>query len=98
MKLPSMRPDRERLDPNSLLVYRPNTLLNEQHASPGPWNRRLPFLAGAVLENDLIDDLSAQHAPPPVKLLTGTIELFKDHCPTASMTLHGVLLCVGKYY
>ena len=44
-----------------------------------------------VFKNDLVDDLAAQNASPSEELLAGAIELFKDHDPTATMTLHNSL-------
>ena len=41
-----------------------------------------------VFKNNLVDDLAAQNASPSEELLAGAIELFKDHDPTATMTLH----------
>jgi hypothetical protein len=80
--------DRRKPDPDSLPPEQP-----EQLPTRLSWSaeRDSLFLA-PVLEDDLIDDLPAENAPPPRELFAGTVELLKDHCPTASMTLHGILL------
>jgi len=45
-----------------------------------------------IIEDHLVNDLSAKDASPAEKLFTDTIEFLEDHCTTASMTLHFNLL------
>jgi len=52
-----------------------------------PANLRL-----TILQNHLINNLSAQDASPSQEMLTGTIESFTDHHTTTTMTLHTILL------
>lgn len=41
-----------------------------------------------VLQDHLINDLSAKDAPPPEEFITDAIEFFKNHGSTATMALH----------
>ena len=52
----------------------------------------IPSNAGAILQDDLVNDLSAKDAPPPPKKLTDTVELLVDHYASTSITSHGSLL------
>jgi len=52
----------------------------------------LYFLRDSILQNDLIDDLSAKNASPAKELLLRTVKFFKDHNPAAPMTPHRNLL------
>ena len=52
----------------------------------------LPFLSEAVLKDDLVYDLSADHAAPSKKVLAGAIKLLVYHDSTATMAFHLFLL------
>jgi hypothetical protein len=55
------------------------------------------LLTHPVLKDHRIDNLSAEDASPPGKLLAVTIKLLKDHHAAASMTLHlSSLLSIRK--
>jgi len=45
-----------------------------------------------VLQNHLVDDLSANNASPSKKVLTISIKLFINHHPAASMAPHNFYL------
>ncbi len=46
----------------------------------------------AILQDDLIDNLSADDTPPPHKVLMRSVESFADHHTSATTTLHKTLL------
>jgi len=55
------------------------------------------LLAQSVLKDDWIDNLAAEDAPPPGKMLAVPIKLLEDHDAATSMTLHlGSLLSIGE--
>ncbi len=45
-----------------------------------------------ILQDHLVNNLSTEHAPPPQKFFTDTIEFFEDHNAATSMTFHNNLL------
>jgi hypothetical protein len=48
----------------------------------------LPFLFEAIFQDNLINDFTAENASPSEKLFTNSVEFFKNHFSTASITLH----------
>ncbi len=42
----------------------------------------------AILQDDLIDNLSTQDASPPLKMFMGTVECFVGHWTSATMALY----------
>jgi hypothetical protein len=48
----------------------------------------LPFLFESILQDDLVNDLTAENASPSEKFLTNAVEFFEYHCSAASITLH----------
>jgi len=48
----------------------------------------LRFLFEPILQDHLVNDLTAKNASPPEKFLTNAIEFFEYHCSTAPITLH----------
>ena len=46
------------------------------------------FLLTAILKNHLVDDLTAQNAPPPKEFVLAPIELLIGHGPTTSLASH----------
>jgi hypothetical protein len=54
-------------------------------------------LLDSILQNDLVNDLTANDTSPPKKLFLKPIELLKDHMSTTSGTLHGTLLSIFDF-
>ena len=52
----------------------------------------LCFLRESILQNYLIDNLSAENASPAKELLLRTVKFLIDHDTTATMTPHTNLL------
>ena len=48
-----------------------------------------------ILENHLVDDLSADYTSPPIKELAISIKFFKDHHPVTPMAPHNTSLPDG---
>jgi hypothetical protein len=60
------------------------------------WKGDLPVLFKPILEDDLVNNLSAKDASPPGELLTDSVEFLKNHHAAASMTSHKSLQNCNK--
>jgi len=48
----------------------------------------LPFLFESILQDNFVNDLTAENASPSEKFLTNAVEFFEYHCSAAPITLH----------
>jgi hypothetical protein len=55
------------------------------------------ILAESILQDDLVNNLSAKDTSPPEKFLSDSVEFFINHCPLATVTFHGSLLLPSPY-
>jgi hypothetical protein len=57
---------------------------------------QLLFLAESVLKDHRVNNLPAEDAPPPEKVIARTVKPFKNHDPAAPTTFHGNPLQKGN--
>ena len=58
----------------------------------------LLYASEPVLQNDLVNNLSANNAPPSKKMLTISIKLLVNHDSVTSMAPHDALLLAGMNF
>ena len=61
-------------------------------------HERLTSRSGSILQDDLVNDLSADNASPPKIIFGPTIELFKSHRTSATVTFHKNIPSYGIIY
>jgi len=55
---------------------------------PLPWKEISSILLESILQDHLVNDLSAKDASPSEKFFGHPIEFFEDHDPAATMAFH----------
>jgi hypothetical protein len=60
----------------------------------------LLFLFEPILQDNLVNDFTAENTSPSEKLFTNSVEFFEYHFSSAPMALHGIppLLAIGPTF